>query len=66
MSAKIIALVGPSGVGKNFVKEAIKKKYPELKELTVYTTRKRRESDGIDRKTDIDVNDFLQIYQKIN
>jgi len=64
MFGKIIALVGPSGVGKNFAKQAIKDKFPQLVELTVYTTRKKRASDGLDRKTDIPIGDFLRMEQK--
>lgn len=64
MSGKIIALVGPSGVGKNFVKQAIKDKFPQLVELTVYTTRPKRSSDGLDRKTDIPIDNFLIMKQK--
>lgn len=64
MSGKIIALVGPSGVGKNFAKQAIKDRFPQLVELTVYTTRNKRPSDGLDRKADILVGDFLRMEQK--
>jgi ribose 1,5-bisphosphokinase len=64
MSGKIIALVGPSGVGKNYAKQAIKDKYPELVELTVYTTRARRSSDGVDRKADIAISEFLRLKQE--
>ncbi len=61
MPGKIIALVGPSGVGKNYAKQAIKKQFPLLLELTVYTTRPKRPSDGLDRKTDIATEDFLKM-----
>lgn len=64
MPGKIIALVGPSGVGKNFAKEALKTRFPQLSELTVFTTRNRRPSDGADRKTDISVNDFLKMQKE--
>ncbi|MEA2065207.1 MAG: hypothetical protein U9O66_02840 [Patescibacteria group bacterium] len=64
MSGKIIALVGPSGVGKNFAKQAIKNQFPELSELTVFTTRARRSSDGLDRKTDISVDNFLKMKKE--
>lgn len=64
MSGKIIALVGPSGVGKNFAKQAIKDRFPQLVELTVYTTRNKRPSDGLDRKGDIPSGDFLRMKQK--
>jgi len=64
MSGKIIALVGPSGVGKNFAKQAIKDKFPQLVELTVYTTRPKRSSDGLDRKANIPIDNFLIMKQK--
>lgn len=64
MSGKIIALAGPSGVGKNFAKQAIKDKFPQLVELTVYTTRPKRSSDGLDRKADIPIDNFLIMKQK--
>jgi len=64
MSGKIIALVGSSGVGKNFTKQAIKNQFPELSELTIYTTRSKRPSDGLDRKTDIAIDDFLKMKKK--
>lgn len=59
MQNKIIGLVGPSGVGKNYIKQAIKKKYPKLIELTVFTTRQKRDSDGNDRVAGISVDAFL-------
>ncbi len=61
MSGKIIALVGPSGVGKNFAKQAIKDKFPQLIELAVYTTRNKRSTDGLDRKAGMPVGDFLRM-----
>lgn len=64
MSEKIIALVGPSGVGKNFAKQAIKDQFPKLSELTVFTTRSRRSSDGSDRRTDISVDYFLKMQKE--
>jgi len=64
MLGKIIALVGPSGVGKNFAKQAIKDQFPGLSELTVFTTRSRRSSDGSDRGTDISVDDFLKMQKE--
>lgn len=59
-SGYIIALSGPSGIGKGFVKEAIHRRYPGISELTVATTRSRRTSDEIDRETDIPVEVFLK------
>ena len=60
MKGNIIALIGPSGVGKNYLKSAIKKKFPEIKELTVLTTRPTRESDGIDRRAGLEEDYFLK------
>ncbi len=60
MNGKIIAIVGPSGVGKDFSKKAIKKKLVNFSEPTVYTTRPRRTLDGKDRKT-ISLKDFLEM-----
>ncbi len=56
----IFGLTGPSGVGKGFIKEHIKKQLPNLEELTVATTRGRREADGKDRDTDISIGVFLE------
>ncbi len=50
MKGLIIALVGPSGVGKGYAKNIIRKNFPDIKELFVYTTRKKRECDLKDRK----------------
>ena len=55
----IIALSGPSGIGKGFVKETIRRRYPGIAELTVVTTRTRRPSDGVDRETDVPLETFL-------
>ena len=63
MSGKIIAFVGPSGVGKNFVKQAVKSRFPQLKELTVYTTRKKRSCDGLDRES-VTAEQFSEMQQK--
>jgi guanylate kinase len=59
MKGTIIALVGPSGVGKNYLKSSIKKKFPGVVELTVFTTRPSRESDGVDRKAGLDLEYFM-------
>ena len=41
----IIALSGPSGIGKGYAKEAIKKIYPDVQEVVWYTTRELRKSE---------------------
>ena len=56
----IFGLTGPSGVGKGFIKDCLKKSYPQLVELSVITTRRRRVSDGADRVTDVPVGLFLE------
>jgi guanylate kinase len=56
----LIGLVGPSGVGKGFIKDYLKTKYPDFVELTVVTTRGRRETDGVDRETDVPIGVFFQ------
>ena len=57
----IIALSGPSGIGKGYAKEAIKELYPNTKELLWYTTRALRpnEVNGISKnRAHIDIEDF--------
>lgn len=56
----IIGITGPSGIGKGFIKEHLRNKYPEITELTVVTTRARRDTDDKDRETDVPVGVFLQ------
>lgn len=41
----IIAFSGPSGIGKGYLKESIKEKYPEVRELVWYTTRQLRSNE---------------------
>ena len=38
----IIVLSGPSGIGKGYIKESLKEKYPNIEELVWYTTRNLR------------------------
>lgn len=64
MAGKILALVGPSGVGKNYLKSAIYKDFPEIKELTVFTTRPRRKSDGIDRVAGLEKQYLFDMAEK--
>jgi guanylate kinase len=56
----IIGLTGPSGVGKGIAKKCIREAFPELVELTVVTTRKKRVTDGLDRETEVPVGLFLE------
>jgi len=57
---KIFALTGPSGVGKGFIKQHIRTRYPHLEELTVATTRGKRPEDGRDRDAGIPIGVFLE------
>ena len=41
----IIALSGPSGIGKGYIKEALMETYPEIQEIVWYTTRELRPSE---------------------
>lgn len=59
MPGSIIALTGPSGVGKNHTKQKIKEMWPDLVELEVLTTRPARPGEGPDRKAGIDTEEFL-------
>ena len=43
----IIVLSGPSGIGKGYIKESLKKKYPNIEELVWYTTRNLRQNELI-------------------
>lgn len=57
---KIFALTGPSGIGKGYIKSHLRTQYPGLEELTVATTRGRRNTDGSDRDTGIPIGIFLE------
>lgn len=58
----IIGLVGPSGVGKGYCKDALKTSYPDLfSEPVVATTRPQRPTDGIDRKAGIPLEEFMDM-----
>jgi len=57
---KIIGLVGPSGVGKGYCKDAIMANSPDLfSEPVVITTRPKRETDGVDRKAGVSFEEFM-------
>ena len=48
MAAKILSLTGPSGIGKGYIKSAIKSRFG-VEELPFYTTRLHRPSDDESR-----------------
>lgn len=55
----ILGLVGPSGVGKGFAKQALVEKYGSIfHEPTVATTRLKRSSDGADRRAGLSKVEF--------
>ena len=57
---RIIGLVGPSGVGKGYCKDAIMASSPDLFfEPVVVTTRPKRETDGVDRKAGVSFGEFM-------
>lgn len=59
---RIFGLVGPSGIGKGFVKEVLLKSFPEtFSELKVVTTRPVRPSDGVDRLPGLSPEQFLEM-----
>jgi len=56
----IIGLVGPSGVGKGYCKDALKNEYLDtFTEPVVATTRPQRPTDGVDRKAGIPLEEFM-------
>lgn len=60
----IIALSGPSGIGKGYIKERLLKLYPHIQELSWFTTRPLRpnEQDGGNR-THVLVSEFNQMAE---
>jgi guanylate kinase len=62
---QIIGLVGPSGVGKGYAKEAIKTAFPDsFVEPVVATTRPQRQTDGPDRLAGLSLEDFSSMVQR--
>ncbi len=59
----IIGLVGPSGVGKGYAKEALKRNLPKIREPVVVTTRPQRKTDGPDRKAGVAIETFQKQTQ---
>lgn len=58
----IFGLVGPSGVGKGYCKDAIKIAFGDrFKEPVVITTRPKRLTDGKDRQAGIPLNEFFNM-----
>lgn len=59
LKRNIVALTGPSGVGKGYVKKLIKESADiEIFEPVVVTTRKRRDDDNSSRRTDLTIQEF--------
>lgn len=61
ISDPIFGLVGPSGVGKGFYKEELKKLWPEHTEPIVVTTREKRKTDGADRIAGLGLDQFYEM-----
>lgn len=62
---RIFGLVGPSGVGKGFIKEAIRRSFPEtFSELIVATTRPKRFLDELDRLPGLSHEQFLNMVKR--
>ena len=57
----IIALCGPSGVGKGYVKQHLLSHFPTAVQPTVVTTRPSRSSDGTDRKAGVTTQSFFHM-----
>ncbi len=57
--APLVALCGPSGVGKGIMKRHIKEEFPDFIEPRVISTRPPRADDGQDRLC-VDLDNFLQ------
>lgn len=61
----ILGLVGPSGVGKGYAKEAIKSALPGVfVEPVVVTTRTQRPGDGADRRAGVSISEFLWVLPR--
>ena len=58
----IIALSGPSGIGKGYLKNGFKTKYPTAREIVWITTRPLRKDEiGITNRKQVTQNDFKQM-----
>lgn len=62
MEKFIIGLVGPSGVGKGYAKEALQTQFG-FQEPIVATTRDRRPTDGIDRLSGLTIGIFQRMVE---
>lgn len=64
-SKRIFGLVGPSGVGKGFIKKVIQESLPEIfSEPIVATTRPKRSSDDLDRLPGLPHEQFLDMVSR--
>lgn len=64
-SKRIFGFVGPSGVGKGFIKKVIQESLPEtFSEPIVATTRSKRSSDGLDRLPGLPHEQFLDMVSR--
>ncbi len=61
----IIALSGPSGIGKGYIKESLKEKNPYIRELVWYTTRNLRLTELIDsNRKHVSEEEFEEMTKK--
>lgn len=63
-SSKIVALMGPSGVGKGYTKSLIVEEYSDISQPIVVTTRLRRADDGESRRAGISIEEFEMGVEK--
>lgn len=57
----IIALSGPSGIGKEYIKERILTTFPFLQELNWFTTRQLRTNEACSNRTSITTSEFNKL-----
>lgn len=59
----IISFSGPSGIGKGFIKELLLELYPEIQELTWYTTRNLRPNEQGGNRIQVSLPEFNQLVE---
>jgi len=65
LKTMIIVLSGPSGIGKGYIKDSLKEKYPYIEELVWYTTRNLRPNELINsNRKHISEEEFEEMVKK--
>lgn len=59
----IISLSGPSGVGKGFIKERLRRLYPHIEELAWYTTRPLRPNEQHSNRIQVSLPEFDELVE---